>query len=81
MVSEGQFRIVTAEGVPTVNAAGSPAHATFADIGIDSVDQAAILLALHARHALVVADEDRSRATSIAGILADAAEHEPGQTV
>ncbi len=75
MVSEAQLRTIIAEAVPTIDAAKLPADVAFADSGIDSLDYAAILLALQERHGLVVPDEDLSRTASIAGILAYAAEH------
>ena len=61
-------------GASDLDAAKLPAEATFANSGIDSLDHAAILLLLQERYGLVVPDEDLSRTTSIAGILAYAAE-------
>ena len=77
MVTEKQLRGVIAEIVPTIDAASLPADAAFTNNGIDSLDHAAILLALQERHGLVVPDEDLSQTTSIADILVYAAERQP----
>jgi acyl carrier protein len=76
MLDETQVRRVIAEIVPTVDAAALAPNAMFADNGIDSLDHASILLALQERHRFNVPDEDVPRTTSIAGILAYAAERQ-----
>jgi acyl carrier protein len=70
MLNETNLRQLIQEAVPTVNAAALAADAKFEDAGLDSLDYAAILLALQERHSLKIPDEDLEKTSSIADILA-----------
>ncbi len=57
-----------------IDADALAADSEFADVNIDSLDHWSILLALQEQFGLVVPDQDLERTTSIAKILAYAAE-------
>ncbi len=73
MLREGDVRNTIAEAVPAVNATKIDVDTEFRELGIDSLDFSAILLALQEQYGLVVPDEDLEQVNSIGKILAYAA--------
>lgn len=73
MLKENDVRNIIAEAVPTIDSKALRLDAEFAANGIDSLDFAAILLALQEEYGLVVPDEDLQQTNSIGKILAYAA--------
>jgi acyl carrier protein len=74
VLKESDIRKVISEVVSMIDADALAADSEFADVNIDSLDHWSILLALQERFGLVVPDQDLERTTSIARILAYAAE-------
>jgi acyl carrier protein len=73
MLREGDVRNTIAEAVPAVDAAKIDVDTEFDQLGIDSLDFSAILLALQEQYGLVVPDEDLEQVNSIGKILVYAA--------
>jgi acyl carrier protein len=74
VLKESDIRKVISEIVSMIDADALAADSEFADVNIDSLDHWSILLALQEGFGLVVPDQDLERTTSIAKILAYAAE-------
>jgi acyl carrier protein len=74
VLKESDIRSVISEVVSMIDADALAADSEFADVNIDSLDHWSILLALQEQFGLVVPDQDLERTTSIAKILAYAAE-------
>lgn len=69
MVTEQQVRDVIASVKENMDANALPADAEFNDSGMDSLDQASILLALQEQYGLVVPQEMETEINSIRKIL------------
>ncbi len=69
MVTEQQVRDVIATVKENFDVSALPVDAEFNDSGMDSLDQASILLALQEQHGLVVPQEMETEINSIRKIL------------
>jgi acyl carrier protein len=73
MLSERQVREAIAYAVQNIDAFALPANADFGDSGLDSLDQASILLAIKDKHGVDFSDDVGLSLTTIQSIVEYAA--------
>jgi acyl carrier protein len=74
MITEEQIRAALAKVCWNLDADALPADANFGDSGLDSLDQATLLLTLQEQYGLVVPENKESSVNSIQAILSFAAQ-------